>query len=102
MEKDKGLLVRVYRGQSTDCTNGGITSRVDRLILIGEGVPEVFKASPSAPGLILKRHYDQWIAVPADMPEGKRSMMGGNFVYTSDSRFHNITPYPIPVYDRLE
>ena len=29
-------------------------------------------------------------------------MMGGNFVYSSDSRFRQISPYPLPVHDRFE
>ena len=40
-------------------------------------------------------------AEPVDKPEGKVGpMFGGNFIYTSDSRFPN--DYPIPVHDRFE
>ena len=30
------------------------------------------------------------------------SMMGGTFIYSSDSRFREVHPYPIPLHDRVE
>lgn len=35
---------------------------------------------------------------------GKRPMMGGNFVYTCDGRWKEVTnsDYPLPVHDRIE
>lgn len=49
--------------------------------------------------------YDLRIAVPIDKPEGLVGpMFGGNFVYTSDSRFRELTRMdgPIHVHDRFE
>lgn len=31
---------------------------------------------------------------------GRRLMFGGNFIYSSDSRFRALSSYPIPVHDR--
>lgn len=39
--------------------------------------------------------------VPANN-SGKYFMAGGNFVYSSDSRFREINQYPVPVHDRAE
>lgn len=39
---------------------------------------------------------------PDVIPAGYHSMFGGNFVWTSDSRFSNIYKYPVPVHDRVE
>jgi hypothetical protein len=40
-------------------------------------------------------------AVPAG--EDRWLMFGGNFIWSSDSRFRNeVSEYPIPVHDRIE
>ena len=109
----KGLLVSVYRSASNngyDCTNGGISSKHDSLILVGDGVAEVFEARDEIPAirLILRdvgRYGKFWIAAPLDAKfEGKNGgspyQCGGNVVYCSDSRFPSDTP--VKIFDRLE
>ena len=97
----KGMLVNVFRSD-TDCTNGGITSCYNHLVLVGAGIPEIFEANDEMPALILKVRYGRLYAEPAEDPEPGRVgwMFGGNFVYSSDSRFP--CAYPIPVHDRQE
>ena len=42
----KGMHVEVYRNaDGYDCTNHGASSRVNRVLLIGVGVPEIFEAT---------------------------------------------------------
>ena len=49
------------------------------------------------------RSVDQSDAVGWDGKPLAGSMMGGNFVYSSDSRYRNrVNDYPTPVHDRVE
>lgn len=99
----KGLLVNVYRDKH-DCTNEGISSRHDRMVLTGDGIPEIFEPSEREPEirLVYRPNINYYHAEPT---EGKRPhcagwFFGGNFIHTSDSRFPN--RYPIPIHDRQE
>lgn len=99
----KGLIVNVYK-LDYDCTNEGITSKVNRITLCGDELPELSEATESAPAFkIVKRHMfgGEYIHVePWDAPEGRGWMFGGNVCYTSDSRFPN--QYPLKIHDRQE
>lgn len=100
----QGLRCSVYRNADLgDCTNGGITSQVSRVTLVGEGVPEIFSPNSEAPALeLFRRPYGSLGARPLDWMEreGAGPMFGGNFIYTSDSRLPGGSP--IPVHDRFE
>jgi hypothetical protein len=101
MKTKKGLLVHVLRSVG-DCTNGGVTTRYEKFVLVGEGVAEIFAPSEDAPELQLGRRGDYIYAVPTEEPKGSHMgpMSGGNFIYTSDSRFPS--RQPIAVHDRFE
>ena len=104
-----GLLVFVYRN-GEDCTNGGITSKQDQIILVlPEGGP--FKVRDGEPYLVLNPReemsralgHDCTVAEPGfdhRMTEEYWNMFGGNFIYSSDSRFPK--NHPIPVHDRFD
>jgi hypothetical protein len=98
----KGLPVQVYRAAGYECTTG-VTHIHDKVLLVGEGVPRVFEDDGGLPVLKLVRRnvcgHEHIHAEPVEIPQGLR-MFGGNFVFTSDSRFPN--RYPIPVHDRVE
>lgn len=110
----KGLMTSVYRRNGNgmfdgDCTNGGISSKHNNLILVGDGVPEIFEARELTPAIrLIKRKVcgkEFWIAAPLDAEfEGDNGgfpyMFGGNFLYSSDSRFPSDTP--IKIFDRKE
>ena len=111
----KGFSVSVYRDAcGSDCTNRGVTSRYARVVLIGEGIPELTEPNPDMPALYLcsKPHVNHCGATVEGapyfyaQPEPKGCstwyMMGGNFVYSCDSRFREICGYPIPVHDHTE
>lgn len=105
-----GLLVFVYRGaEATDCTAGGITSKVKNIILLGQNICGPFKVKEGEVYLeLVEENYGGRIlrhAIP--MVDGHKlhgedgvTMNGGNFIYSCDDRFPG--DYPIPVRDRFE
>lgn len=105
MEIKKGLLVTVFKA-NYDCTANGISSKLDRLILIGDGVVELFGGNEDNSNVVklVRRkigNREYLHCEPLEKPIGKNGpMFGGNFIYTSDSRFPN--DYPISIHDRFE
>jgi hypothetical protein len=102
-----GMLVSVLRNAELgESSNGGISSSHDRLLLVGEGVPEIFKSDGKLPvvKLIRRKIYgSEYLHVEPVEPVHKGNvgwMAGGNFVHSSDSRFPN--RYPISIHDRQE
>jgi hypothetical protein len=99
----KALLAFVLKSTLGDCTANGLTSREDKIFLTSEDdtITGPFEVKEGVDYLVLKKRGDYKYAVPKSiLDEGVHSMMGGNFVWTSDSRFPN--SYPIPVHDRVE
>lgn len=102
------LMCDVLRPASgSDCTNGGATSTSTRVILIGpEGTPDGQPLRGDLPVLkiVVRNIGGEYIhAEPLVRPENVAGpMAGGNFIYSCDSRFRAICPYPIPVHDRFE
>lgn len=100
----KGLLVNVLKMTGVgDSTLGGVSSQYTTLLLVGEGVAEVFEESDRHPVVELKKKTSDGRDYLYCEPVGgaKTSYAaGGNFVHCSDSRFRDICPYPIPVHDR--
>ena len=98
------LPVYVYRsGALGDCANGGISSCVDTLYLI---VPDGFCDMPEEdPRVMEVKHIGEHAYVapvhPFRAPDAVLGpMAGGNFVYSTDSRFP--AEYPLPIHDRWE
>lgn len=101
----KGLMVKILRSEH-DSTNNGITSRFNRFILVDSEVSGPFEPDQKTPALRLVRrtiankpyiHAEPLAPVP---PGHVGYMFGGNFIFTSDSRFPS--SYPIPVHDRMD
>lgn len=103
----KGLIVEIYKAGFGDCSNGGISSKSDKCLLVGRGIPEIFEAGEYPVVTVVERDLRGEIyltAYPVDN-EGhidRSTMMGGCFIYTSDSRFRRISAYPVPLHDRKE
>lgn len=108
-----GMIVDILRGSHGDFTNDGVTSpsRGYRdAYLVGPGVAEVFNVDASRrPVLKLVKRMiggrPYFHAEPIDPPPTGEIgwMAGGNFIYTSDSRFNDVTAgYPIAIHDRKE
>ena len=106
----KGLLVDILvpKGCFGDCSNGGISSRCASAILIGEGIPELFEPSKDLPAVnVIHRDIrgeEYLTAYPGepDLLDRLDYSFGGTFIYSSDSRFRAISPYPISLHDRIE
>lgn len=107
----KTLPVCVYRSSWIgDCTNEGISASQDRLYLVcDQGFHDVPDGDPRLIRLVQRtlpwRNYPYLHVEPVNDPrcgDGKHvgPMFGGNFVYSSDSRFP--ADYPIPIHDRFE
>lgn len=100
----KGLAVWVYKSKIMgDCTNGGISSKHDEVLLVGPNIPQISQAH-GRPCVTLRELGGAINAVPCD-EDGKVDpkpwwMMGGNFIHCCDSRFPS--RYPIPLHDRQE
>ena len=100
----KGLLVNVLRSKGGGATNGGVSSKYDDLLLVGEGVPEIFDEDEAYPTVTLIKHQlhgedRPYLSVKPYSIE-VHSMMGGNFIWSSDSRFPS--RQPIAIHDRVE
>ena len=111
----KKINVDVFKSASFgDCTNGGLTSRKRSMFLFvdctrEEAVEECEKFGINPEDQLLLVRRELWgerhdYAEPLVKPERMAQCFGGNFVYTSDSRFHEWTGCwnPMPVHDRFD
>lgn len=110
-----GVSVSIFRSGPSDCTNNGITSPensegktfviFDPAIRMGNYDLEESRNNPNIVCLkIVTRDLSCGLYMHVeeiDKPAGW-SMAGGNYVCTSDSRFADISPYPLSVHDRIE
>lgn len=102
----KALRIHVYRDNLGDCTNEGISSKYNDLLLICENgyieidennLPEnLVEVVEGFKGYKYLRPYKK-----ADKDK-TGYMMGGNYAGSSDSRFCQINQYPLPIHDRQE
>jgi hypothetical protein len=108
----KGLRISIYRNaEFGDCTNGGVSAMANSAIVIGPGIPEIFEASDRDVVLELKKGNIPGAVklVPLDAGRGW-TMFGGNFGFTSDSRFSQAVCAlagadcygAVPIHDRIE
>lgn len=107
-----GLLCQVYRGaQGNDCTLNGVTSKHNAVLLVGPDVDGPFKVIGSIDGNTPVLYLHSWTSTEKgkevisyyaspDSENGMRYCFGGNFIYTSDSRFPSNSA--IKVHDRCE
>ena len=103
----KGLLTFVLKPAYGDCTNNGLTSKNNSILLISDDdtVQGPSEINDNEDYLVLVKRQlsdgEYLHAVPKSLlNSGKHVMFGGNFITTSDSRFPS--KYPIPVHDRVE
>lgn len=97
----RGISCDVLRLQTWDTTNGGISSRFNTLSLIGDEICSPFEVSDIRATVRLCQSGSMWQCYPLIFPTSWH-MSGGNFIYSSDSRFQKICGYPIAVLDRRE
>ena len=83
-----GLTVNVYRWGLGDCTNGGASAEVKSICVVN--IPGPFNPRPDTPAFeLVQGRGGQGHAIlrPVDGRGGIGPMFGGNFGYSSDSRF---------------
>jgi len=110
-----GLMAYIYRNDLGDCTSGGFSSKAEKVCITNASGP--FEPSEDCPAVILESGYNGPTtnntvrAVSVDDHErGGWLMFGGNFIYTSDSRFGELTESltgqkhsaPVAIHDRRE
>ena len=103
-----GMTVEVLRSNMGDSTNNGASSRFDRLTITNVSGP--FEPTNRAPAAKLLRCRTGALAIVPDEIAERWYMFGGNFAYTSDSRFmeaiETITGHrdtkAVPIFDRIE
>ena len=99
----KTVLTYVLRNSLGDCSNNGLSSREDSIIM-HYGSDLNLDMIPDDELVLIERTIfgrESNYAIPASIAKsGRHSMFGGNFIYTSDSRFPNHAP--LRVHDRIE
>ena len=110
-----GLIVSIYKesNDSYECTNGGASSQSIKGFCI-TNLDGPFEPSTEYPAAEIKERVISGETYRSVVPtmqyfrnvpvESKAVsvMFGGNFCYTSDSRFREVSDYPLPIHDRLE
>ena len=105
------LPISVYRDARlpNDCTNGGISSRYDELLLIcDDGFIKVDVNNPPENLVrivsrnIFGKEYKYIEPVRAVDKGCVGYMFGGNVAGSSDSRFARLSEYPLKIHDRQE
>ncbi len=107
----KGLSVSVYKWGEHETTNGGLSAFFDDVFAFApelEGNYEAEDMKPIDPVFVIEpnRNGAQYgpVAYPIEDADGRAGpMFGGNFLWTSDSRFSRAFPNgPVPIHDRFE
>lgn len=102
----KGLRADIILPARGDSSNGGLSSKVTEVTVVGPGVPEIFEPSEDAPAVEIVTEYPvgrpMLRAYPLDREKGEWFMFGGGFIYTSDSRFSRLYGGPVKLFDRTE
>ena len=93
----KGLIASIYRDDYT-CILNKFNDKKRVLVYVSGGV---FEPSPDIPAVkIMSKDSGYIYAVPEVQDPGEYFAFGGSFIYCSDSRFGQVSKYPIPLHDR--
>lgn len=111
------LNVSIFRNPGGDFTKHGISSYASELCLLNVDGPDIPRGEVMVAFLVKGNAKGLVKIVPSTfdtdgkcVPTTEWTMMGGNFAYTPDSRFHRaveaITGSPsygaVPIHDRIE
>ena len=87
------LTAEVYTPGYGNCSNGGLSSKFTSVTDTDD---------PTVPNAVqIERWHGYFRATPLDVG-GRWAMMGGCFIFSSDSRWRERYPHPIPFHDRFE
>lgn len=104
----KALPVYVYSNKLFgSSSNGGVTSKYDRLLLICDGgFIDIDESNPpeNLMKIVVRTFHDgEYKHIePYKKATEIGYMYGGSYASTSDSRFSSISKYPLPIHDRQE
>ena len=105
-EVQRGLPAEVFRSDLGDCTNGGISSERRELYIIGCETSPFFPADLRQCVQLESRDImgECYVSAKPLVYRKRWYMAGGNFLYTSDSRYKELTgiSYPVSIHDRYE
>ena len=99
------LPIYVYKNELGDCTNGGISSKYDSLLLVSENGFIKIDEDNLPENLVKLVTRNLWGKEYKHIEPYKPAtqigyMSGGNIAYSSDSRFPS--DYPLCIHDRQE
>lgn len=103
----KALPLSIYKDKGGDCSNGGISSRFNEVLLIcEEGYVEIDENNlpENLVKLVVRNLFGREYKhiEPVARPKGVGWMAGGTIVYSCDSRFRRMSEYPLSFHDRCE
>ena len=101
----KGISGYVFRSNLGDCTNKGISSDHDRLYIVsddGWSVLTDIRECVTVERRIIE--HSEYVNVRPVYKADRWYMSGGNFLFSSDARFKEVTgvDYPVAIHDRYE
>lgn len=110
---NNGLFCTIYKSaDGYDCTLNGVSSEHNNMYVFTEdyamsGYVELEEVDDTVEVLVIIERSVAGktfpIAVPyIDWLNGTHGMFGGNFVWTSDSRFNRVFGGPVKIFDRNE
>ena len=107
-DNNKGISCQIYRWNLGECSNGGISSKVNAVVLVGPNIDQVFEADEMRPAVKLVKRIiagKEYVHAEPILPNGewKHFMAGGTYI-KGDSRFSEAVGhgYPISLHDRTE
>lgn len=98
-----GLMADVFKSSFGDCTNHGISENEKELYIITDKGP--FPATDIRKCVAVEKiqtRYGEYVRFRPVYEPNNMYAAGGNFLYTSDCRFKEITgiEYPVPIHDQ--
>ncbi len=101
-----GLKILVFKSVLGDCSNGGVSGKYSTLLLVGENIPAVDKIENPDNVVFIEiknlRDGDDYLYLKPYCLKDRSGMASGSFGYSADSRFAEISLYPLPLHDRVE
>lgn len=97
-----GLMADVFKSPFDDCTNKGISSKADCLLIVYEKGPFILRDIRDCVTVEkLQTRYGDHVRCKPIYRGSEWYADGGNFLYTIDCRFKEITgiEYPVPIHD---
>ena len=97
-----GLMADVFKSPCDDCTTKGISSKADELYIVYDKAPLILMDIRECVTVEkLQTRYGEYVKCKPVYESNNMYAAGGNFLYTSDCRFKEITgiEYPVPIHD---